>query len=222
MDGTLVDTEPYWFSAERDLIDEFGEGDWPDEMAEQMIGFDLLDGAAFLQHHAHVDLPAEEIVERLLDGVIARLQRRIPWQPGARELLADLNEAGVPCALVTMSWRRFVDPVLAALPPGSFVASITGDEVPDGEGKPHPTPYRLGAEACGADARDCVAIEDSPPGIASALASGAATIGVQHIAPVPPRPGLSRVTTLEDVDLDVLRRVRAGEVVDLIAVAPAS
>jgi len=75
MDGTLVDTEPYWFSAERDLIDEFGEGDWPDEMAEQMIGFDLLDGAAFLQHHAHVDLPAEEIVERLLDGVIARLRK---------------------------------------------------------------------------------------------------------------------------------------------------
>ena len=102
MDGTLVDTEPYWFAAERDLVEEFGEGEWPDEMAQGMVGFDLLDGAAYLQRHAHVDLPAEEIVDRLLDGVIARLHRKIPWRTGARELLADLREADVPCALVTM------------------------------------------------------------------------------------------------------------------------
>ena len=105
-----------------------------------MVGFDLLDSAAYMQEHGGVDLPAEEIVERLLDGVIARLHRKIPWQPGARELLADLNEAGVPCALVTMSWRRFVDPVMAALPADSFVATITGDEVPVGRGKPRPDP----------------------------------------------------------------------------------
>ena len=204
MDGTLVDTEPYWFAAERDLVDEFGSGEWPDELAKGMVGFDLLDGAAYLQRHGDVDLPAEEIVDRLLDGVIARLHRRIPWQPGARELLAELNAAGVTCALVTMSWRRFVDPVLAALPPGSFVASITGDEVPLGEGKPEPTPYLLGAEAAGAHPADCVAIEDSPTGVRSALGAGCMVLGVPNVRDLTPEPGLTIVPSLDGIGLHTL------------------
>jgi HAD superfamily hydrolase (TIGR01509 family) len=204
MDGTLVDTEPYWFAAERDLVDEFGSGHWPDELAKEMVGFDLLDGAAFLQRHGGVDLPATEIVDRLLDGVIARLHRRIPWRPGARELLAELNAAGVPCVLVTMSWRRFVDPVLAALPPGSFLRAIAGDEVPLGEGKPEPTPYLLGAEAAGVDARDCVAIEDSPTGVRSALGAGCRVLGVPNVRDLSPEPGLTIIASLDEIDLPAL------------------
>ncbi|MFP5486773.1 MAG: HAD-IA family hydrolase, partial [Acidimicrobiia bacterium] len=162
------------------------------------------DGAAFLQRHGGVDLPAEEIVERLLDGVIARLHRRIPWQPGARELLVELNAAGVPCVLVTMSWRRFVEPVLAALPPGSFIASITGDEVPLGEGKPAPTPYLLGARAAGVHPSDCVAIEDSPTGVRSALGAGCVTLGVPNVRDLDPAPGLTIVDSLDGVDLAAL------------------
>lgn len=204
MDGTLVDTEPYWFAAERALVAEFGAGEWPDELAKGMVGFDLLDGAAYLQRHGGVDLPAEEIVDRLLDGVIARLHRRIPWQPGARELLAELNAAGVPCVLVTMSWRRFVDPVLAALPAGSFAASITGDEVPLGEGKPEPTPYVLGARAAGAHPADCVAIEDSPTGVSSAIGAGCRVLGVPNVRALDPQPGLTLVDSLAGIDLPAL------------------
>ena len=45
MDGTLVDTEPYWFAADRDLVEEFGH-QWPDHHAEAVVGFDLLDSAS--------------------------------------------------------------------------------------------------------------------------------------------------------------------------------
>ncbi len=207
MDGTLVDTEPYWFAAERDLVEEFGHGDWPNHLAEGMVGFDLLDGAAYLQERGGVELPAREIVDRLLDGVIARLHRRIPWRPGARELLAELNDAGVPCALVTMSWRRFVDPVLAALPPGSFIASITGDEVPAGHGKPGPTPYVLGAEACGVAPEDCLAIEDSPTGVRSALAAGCRVLGVPNVTDLQPAQGLTLVDSLARIRSDDLDRL---------------
>ena len=215
MDGTLVDTEPYWFAAERDLVERFGNGHWPDEMAKQVVGFDLLDSAAFLQDHAAVDLPAREIVDRLLDGVIARLQREIPWRPGARELLADLRAAGLPCALVTMSWRRFVDPVLAALPDGSFVATVTGDEVPEGEGKPEPTPYLIGADACGFHPADCLAIEDSPTGVRSALGAGCRVLGVPNVRSLEPGDGLTVVDTLEDVRLDDLAELFRADHPDL-------
>jgi HAD superfamily hydrolase (TIGR01509 family) len=220
MDGTLVDTEPYWFAAEYDLVEEFGTGTWSDELAHQMIGSDLLDGAAFLQQHAGVDLPALEIVERLLDGVIARLHREIPWRPGALELLDRLHAAGIPCALVTMSWRRFVDPVVAALPPRTFVATITGDEVPEGHGKPSPTPYLLGAEACDADPAACIAIEDSPTGVRSALSAGCRVLGVHNIRRLEPEPGLTVVESLDGIDVPTLADLLAPDHPDLAPPAP--
>ena len=201
MDGTLVDTEPYWFASERDIVERFGSGRWPDEHAHAMVGFDLLDAAAYMQQHGHVDLPAEQIVDRLLDGVVARLHRGIPWQPGARELLAELHDAGVPCALVTMAWRRFADPIIAALPDGTFVATITGDDLPHGKGKPDPEPYLLGAEACGAHPEDCLAIEDSPTGVRSALRAGCRVLGVPNVKALEPERGLTLVDSLDGIRL---------------------
>ena len=173
----------------------------------------LLEVAAALQAHG-VPLPPEEIVDRMLSSVVAAVAHDVPWQPGARELLVALQEAGVPCALVTMSYRALADAVTAHAPAGAFSAVIPGDEVT--HGKPHPEPYRLAADALGVDIRECVAIEDSPPGVASALASGARTIGVEHIAPVERKPGLSRVSSLTGIGLAEVARIVAGETIDLL------
>ncbi len=216
MDGTLVDTEPAWMQAEADLVTEHGLT-WTAQDAAQMIGLPLLSAAQVLIAHG-VDLPAEAIVTRLLNQVVGHVRRAVPWQPGALALLAALREEGVPCALVTMSYRALTDAVLAGAPQGSFAVVVPGDEVT--HGKPHPEPFLTAAARLGVDVRACVALEDSPPGIGSALASGARTIGIRHIVDVPPRPGLSRVSSLEQVDLGVLSRVVGGETIDLLA-APA-
>jgi HAD superfamily hydrolase (TIGR01509 family) len=218
MDGTLVDTEPGWMAAERMLVEEHG-GTWGRAEAEAMVGLPLTEGAARLQA-AGVPLPVPEIVERMLDHVVATLDEHADWQPGARELLVALRDARVPCALVTMSYRRLAEAVLASAPEGAFAVLVTGDEVT--HGKPHPEPYLTAAAALGVDVAACVAIEDSPPGIGSALAAGARTLGVQHIVPVTPRPGLSRVDSLAGVTLDDLARLRAGEVIDRLAPGSAS
>jgi HAD superfamily hydrolase (TIGR01509 family) len=204
MDGTLVDTEPYWIECEHELVAEFG-GTWTDADAHSLIGFDLLDAAHELRTRGGVALPGVEIVERLLDGVTARVANRLPWRPGARELLAECVMAGVPCALVTMSWRRFADAVIAAAPPGSFAISVTGDEVR--AGKPDPEPYLAAAAALDVDPAGCVAIEDSPTGVASALAAGCATLGVPHVVALAATDGLTLVDSLVGVDLAALRRL---------------
>ncbi len=134
MDGTLVDTEPYWIASERSLVARYG-GEWPDHHAHHLVGFDLLDAGAYIAEHGPVPLTPAEIVDDLLDGVTTRVHDEIPWRPGARELLADLVAHGVPCALVTMSWRRVAAAVVDALPPGSFTAVVCGDDVTNGHTK---------------------------------------------------------------------------------------
>lgn len=198
MDGTLVDTEPYWIAAEYDLVREHG-GRWTDEHAEALVGADLLDAGEYIRVNSGIDLTPHEIVEHLLDGVVRRIREAIPWRPGARELLAALHEEGIPCALVTMSWRRFADAVVDALPPGAFQVTITGDEVT--HGKPHPEPYLAAAAALGVEPRDCVAIEDSPTGAASAQAAGCVVIGVPNVVDVPPAPHRVLVRSLTELDV---------------------
>lgn len=212
MDGTLVDTEPYWMAAESALMAAY-DLPWAPEDGLKMLGLPLLAAAELLRGQG-VLLPAEAIVDRLLGSVVDAVADAVPWQAGARELLVALAGAGVPCALVTMSYRALADAVVRHAPAGSFAVVVPGDEVTNG--KPHPEPYLRAAGDLAVDVERCVAIEDSPPGIASALASGARTIGVQHIVPVERRPGLSRVGSLSGIGLPELARIMAGETLDLL------
>jgi len=206
MDGTLVDTEPYWIAEERALVELHG-GVWTDEHAYQLVGNDLMVSAQYIIDHAPIALTPVEVVHELLAGVVRRVSEHVPWRPGARELLEALGEAGVPCALVTMSWRSLADVFVTSLPAGTFAAVVTGDEV--AHGKPHPEPYRAAARALGVELQDCVAIEDSPPGVASAVAAGVPTIAVPHAVPVPHTNGAVQIDGLAGVKpADLLRLLR--------------
>jgi HAD superfamily hydrolase (TIGR01509 family) len=193
MDGTLVDTEPYWIGAEHAIVEEHG-GTWSDEFAHELVGNDLMVSAAFIRQNSPITWADERIVDELLVRVVARVRDHVPWRPGARELLGALADEGVPSALVTMSWRSLADAVVDALPTGTFAAVVTGDEVP--HGKPHPAPYHRAAHLLGVEPRACVAIEDSPTGVRSAVAAGVPTLAVPHVVPVPPTPGAVHVGSL--------------------------
>ena len=100
----------------------------------------------------------------------------MPWRPGARELIAELRAEGIPIALVTMSIRRMALQVAAAIGDSVFDTIVAGDDVENP--KPHPEPYLRAAERLGVAIGDSVALEDSEFGLVSAVASGAATIGI--------------------------------------------
>jgi beta-phosphoglucomutase-like phosphatase (HAD superfamily) len=203
MDGTIVDTEPYWVAAEYALVDSFA-GQWSDELAMSLVGNALPASAEILRQRG-VALDVEVIVDRLLDEVIAQCQRVIPWRPGARDLLAELGAAGVPCALVTMSYLRLAETVIAGLPDDCFATLVTGDQVTDG--KPHPEAYLLAAQRLGVDPAGCVAIEDSPTGVASAEAAGCIVVAVPHHVPIGPAEGRTVIASLAELNLRRLRRI---------------
>ena len=200
MDGTLLDTERYWIEAEYNLVAEHG-GSWNDQHCHAVVGMDLRDSARYIQTHGGVDLPVDVLVNQLLDQVLASLHSNSDvaalWMVGARELLTGLRVAGVPCALVTMSWRRLVDEVVALLPPGTFSAVIVGDEVR--MGKPHPEPYLSAASALGVVPTHCVAIEDSPTGLRSAEEAGCAVVAVPNLVPIADAPGRTVLNSLVGV-----------------------
>ncbi len=198
MDGTLVDTEPYWIETEYALADRYG-GRWSQADAMNLVGNDLISSGHYIREHMGIEPSAEQIVEELLDGVVARVEHEVPWRPGAVALLEQVRAAGLPCALVTMSYERFVAPILSRLPAETFRVVVTGDRVE--QGKPHPEPYLTAAAALGLRPERCLAIEDSNTGAKSAEAAGCLVLVVENHVPV--LPGERRVfaDTLEGLDL---------------------
>lgn len=179
MDGTIVDTEPYWMRAETELVTEHG-GTWSEAQGMQLVGSGLVQSARILQQ-AGVALEVDEIINTLTDRVMVQIDDEVPWRPGVRELIAELRAAGIPIGLVTMSIRRMALQIASAIGDDVFDVVIAGDDVE--HPKPHPQPYLLAAERLGVAIHDCVAIEDSEFGLVSAVSSGAATIVVPlHLA----------------------------------------
>lgn len=201
MDGTLVDTEPYWIRAEYDLVESYG-GRWSDDLAHQLVGNALLVSAQFIIEHSPVSLSPDEVVRRLIARVVEQVGAHVPWRPGAKALLDDLAAHGVPCALVTMSWSPLTRAVLGNLPEGTFACVISGDDVVNG--KPDPEPYLAAATALGVAPSRCVALEDSATGVRSAVAAGYPTLAIPHTVPVPPIAGSVQLDSLVGLDTRAL------------------
>lgn len=204
LDGTIVDTEPYWIAAEYALVAAHG-GQWSDEHAHSLVGNALLESGRYIREHGGVDLDPAVIVDELLDEVVRATEASVPWRPGAKELLSALAERHIPCGLVTMSYVRLAQTVVDELPAGAFATVVTGDEV--SSGKPHPEAYLTAVQRLGVDPTRCVAIEDSPTGIASAEAAGCVIVAVPHHVPIDAAPGRTIVDSLADLDPDALDRL---------------
>lgn len=197
MDGTLVDTEPYWFRAETLLTADHGVP-WTHEQATALVGNSLPASAAILRA-AGVDLDIRQIIDALIDSVVAQVREAVPWRPGAREMLAALRASGVPCAMVTMSEGKLASEIHRLLPEGTFEFVISGDMVE--RGKPHPEPYQLAVQQLSLNRpylskSRIVAVEDSLPGLASATAAGVVTLGVPNMVALPDGPGHTLWQTL--------------------------
>ncbi|MDJ0377705.1 HAD family hydrolase [Cryobacterium sp. PH31-L1] len=194
MDGTIVDTEPYWMRAETELVAEFG-GVWTHDDGMLLVGSGLWNSAAILQSRG-VDLTADAIVARLTDRVQEQLaEHGIPWRPGSRELLQQLKAAGVPTALVTMSVERMARQIIDLIDFAAFDVVVAGDMVENS--KPHPDPYLVAARHLGVNPAECISIEDSVPGVASAVAAGTITIAVPHQIDLPESAVYTRWSTLD-------------------------
>lgn len=207
MDGTLIDSEPTWIQAQLALVEEH-HGTWTYTDGLSLVGTDMEVTARALQD-AGVRLAAGDIIGRLTQEVTASLRSLVAWRPGAVELVRGIHAAGIPQAIVTTSPLSMTEVVAEALPDGAISSIVAGEHVH--HGKPHPEPYLTAARRLGVDPQRCVAIEDSPTGLAAAIAAGTIAIGVPHDAILQNAGRWTRLDTLADVTVADLLRIAGND-----------
>jgi HAD superfamily hydrolase (TIGR01509 family) len=202
MDGTLVDTEKVWEVALHELAARYG-GVLSAAARTALIGASSATTMRVIGADLGLALDVAEGSDWLDTRVTQLFGEGMAWRPGAQALIALVRAAGVPTALVTNTRRSLVEVALETLGRGNFDALVCGDEVSDP--KPHPGHYLAAAAAFGADPAHCVAIEDSPIGVASAHAAGCAVLAIPNeVALEVPGDVVVRPSLL-DVDLALLR-----------------
>jgi HAD superfamily hydrolase (TIGR01509 family) len=203
MDGTLVDSEPVWVRVQIAVLAELG-ATWTAEDAMTLVGSDLGDALkVWMARLPAGTIEPEVLAGRIYGEVIRSLKEGVELRPGALELLTGLKAAGIPCALVSASYRTMIEAVLSHLPPDLFDVVVAGDEVRNG--KPHPEPYLTAAAELGVDPVDCVVIEDSPGGTKSGTEAGAFVVAVPQWVTIPAAPRRLVVESLEPLTPDALR-----------------
>jgi HAD superfamily hydrolase (TIGR01509 family) len=202
MDGLLVDTEPLWFEVESAVMARLG-GSWGDADQQALVGGSLRRTLDYLLARATRPASRQDVARWMVAGMVELISTRpVPALPGARELLDQVAAAGIPYALVTSSERPVMEAVLDRLQV-RFPVTVCGDDVTSS--KPDPEPYLLAAAKVGAEPRQCVALEDSPNGVAAAEAAGCATVAVPSLVPIPAAPGRLVLGSLAELSLSRLR-----------------
>jgi HAD superfamily hydrolase (TIGR01509 family) len=207
MDGTLVDSEKLWDISLAALYEHLG-GTLTPEVRASMVGSSAENTMTIV--YADLGLqpePAEmaRTSDWLHDYTADLFERGLPWCPGARELLAALEVDGTPMALVTNTRRPLTERALNSIGRQYFSATVCGDEV--AHGKPAPDPYLRAASLLGQAPDDCLAIEDSVTGAASADSAGCRVLVVPNDVEVPAGPRRRHAKSLVDLDVAALRAI---------------
>lgn len=207
MDGTLLDSEPLWDVALEELAILLG-GTLGADARARMVGTN--EGASVVILLESLGVPLDQAPEHqawLRTRMSELFVEGAPAKPGARELLLEAREAGMPTALVTSTPRELADLLLLHVGPENFDLVVCGDEVE--HKKPHPEPYLTTAEKLGVDITRTIVLEDSFAGVTSGLAAGAVTLAIPSEVPLPPSLEVRTLETLDGVDLAYLRGLGA-------------
>jgi len=138
MDGTLIDSEPYWLASESAFAAAH-DSNWGHDDGLGVIGMSLYESSKLLKERVGSSLEPQQIIDHITDGVLSQLEQSIPWRPGARELLKLLRDNNVKTALVTGSMHRMAKKVADQIGFEAFDVIVGGDDVV--KGKPHPESY---------------------------------------------------------------------------------
>ena len=207
MDGILVDSEPMWRLAEREVFAGVGL-ELDDADCERTMGMrtDEVIDHWYRRTPWKVSSPAE-VEARLVARMQTLIAERAEPMPGVEHAMTIAHHAGLELALASSSPPELIIAVLRKL---GFekVFAVVRSAVDEGQGKPHPGVFLTTARLLGVDPGDCVVIEDSVAGVRSARAAGMRVIAVPpaHLFDEPDYDHADiKLGSLEDLRPEMLR-----------------
>jgi sugar-phosphatase len=181
MDGVLIDTEPVWRAAQSDVFARFGvvlsERDLLDSTGqpiEELIP--VWRRRASAPDPAGTELTDAEIADLIIDRVIAHVTAEGRPMPGVTAAIALFERCGLRLAIASSSPLRLIDAVCDRL--GLTRITVRCSAMDEARGKPAPDVYLTAARRLGVAAAGCLALEDSPAGVASARSAGMRCVAV--------------------------------------------
>lgn len=189
MDGVATDTERLHMIAHSRFLARHGH-DVPPEWFVRYIGTPTRRNIAEMKERFGLPGTPEALYNERDDILIGIFERdALDPLPGFMEALAEVRRRGRRLGLCSSSSRRQIEAIVSRLCrrlPGEPAIDDVFDAVTDGDevthSKPAPDIYRLAASRLGLDPSDCLAIEDSVPGVAAAVDAGCTTIAVPQTA----------------------------------------
>ena len=176
MDGVLVDSEPLFHKAVNVLVARCGGAPITEaENNRYLLGTTVEETWVQVKRLRELPQSPAELLAGYNEVVREVLRSDLTPRPGVRALIAEARRRGLPIAVASSSLREWVQLKLGVIGlTDAFPVALGGDDVTNG--KPAPDIYIKAAELIGLTPGQCVAIEDSPIGLAAASASGAYTV----------------------------------------------
>jgi sugar-phosphatase len=190
MDGLLIDTEPVWRTAARDILAPLGidltdadlldtTGVRVDEMAASFLARQPRPAPSVPSAPPGSPVPPvpspAEVADRITDQVVAYVARAGEPMPGVPAAIALFERSGLRLAIASSSPERLIDAVCARLKLDIDVRCSALDEP---RGKPAPDVYLAAARRLRLSPAHCLAVEDSPAGVLAAKAAGMTCVAV--------------------------------------------
>ncbi len=204
MDGVLTDSEPLYLEAANIVLEPLGRR-LGEEQARAFMGSSVTNSWREIAQALGLEGDLEGYTQDYDRELLRLLSQPKDTLPGVRSLIDRLRARGVPLGLASSSWRTWVDTLLRAIGlAGLFDAVIAGDMV--ASEKPAPDAYLAAANELGVPPSRCIALEDTPTGLAAARAAGMFAVQVRSASSAfPPLPEADLVLdTLEDFDLSLV------------------
>ena len=176
MDGVLVDSEPLFHKAVNMMVERCGAAPITEEENNRyLLGTTVEETWIRVKELRDVPQTPEELLSGYNEVVKEVLRSDLVPRPGVKDLIAEAQRRGLPIAVASSSLREWVNLKLSVIGlTDAFAIKLGGDDIENG--KPAPDIYIKAAGLIGLETSECIAIEDSPIGLAAASSSGAYTI----------------------------------------------
>ncbi|WP_369269459.1 HAD family hydrolase [Streptomyces sp. R11] len=181
LDGTLVDSEPNYYEAGRQVLAEHGVPDFTWSDHERYVGISTLETVTRWKREYGLRASVDELLaaknRRYLD--LARTSTRA--YPEMRKFVELLSTEGIPLAVASGSSLKAITAILSGTGLDAHLHTVVSADEVD-HGKPAPDVFLEAARRLGAAPADCVVVEDAAPGAAAAHAAGMRCIAIPYVA----------------------------------------